>query len=77
MTKYELTTVGQTACFLNDATRKSADPVARVTNTPKGWMAATIERRGSDLVSTCEPVNVSRLINQENGPEQIAKALGL
>lgn len=51
---------------------ENARVFARLINGPKGWMAHRGEE-GHDPAA----INVSRLINQPNGGELIAKALGL
>jgi hypothetical protein len=60
---------------LVDADNHSSVTRARIINTPPhGWMAHRGDENAGDDPS---PVNVSRWINQPDGPEKIAQLLGI
>ncbi|SES03544.1 hypothetical protein SAMN05518866_1336 [Sphingobium sp. YR768] len=74
MASYKIFTVGQ----MNQVLKRSEgdkfnsvknETVARMRNTPHGWIATKVDGE--------EGINVSRLINQVDGAERIAEALGI
>lgn len=57
---------------------KGPEFVARAHNTIHGWVAHRVALSESNVLENVgEGVNVSRMINQHNGGDLIAQALGL
>ncbi|MDR6511483.1 hypothetical protein J2792_002355 [Novosphingobium capsulatum] len=74
MTQFKIQTVRQGHMVLVSGHSE----VAQIRNDGRGWEATRTEGpRGPSMKWIGEPVRVSHLVNQPDGAEQIAVALGL